>query len=412
MSTERSRADRLAEQSAARDARTEGQRAERERRNQERDAKMERNRLALEQRRQRGIGPTRVEIFTGILVALLVLTVSFTISSFLVGFAFARFGVAAPGWVQQLAGSFLGLALMVITLGTVGYLTRGRQRSAQTVFFRPIADALARLAEGDFSVHIDDTHLNAHIDDPVGILVKGVNTLAQELNQMEALRQEFISNVSHEIQSPLTSIRGFARALNNEQLTPAERAHYLNIIELESTRLSNLTENLLALASLDAEAHTLTPKPYRLDSQIRQLVLASEPQWKDKQIEMEVAAEPLTITADQDLLSQVWTNLIHNACKFTPEHGKIFITLQPQDDRVEFQIRDTGIGISAQDQEHIFERFFKADTARERSKGGSGLGLAIAKKIVEMHHGTIRVESAGGKGTTFHVTLPLMQGGV
>lgn len=377
--------------------------------NTERVAHVARSERFLMERGQPAARPTRLQVLAWILVVVLSLTVSFTVAAFVVGYVFARLDVAAPGWVQQLASSFLGLALVIVVMGTVGYVTRGRLRSAQTVFFRPIVDALARLAEGDFSVQIDDAHLNAHIDEPMGILVKSVNTLAQELNQMEALRQEFISNVSHEIQSPLTSIRGFARALHNEQLTPAERAHYLNIIELESTRLSKLTENLLALASLDAEAHTLDPKPYRLDSQIRQMVLSSEPQWKDKEIEMEVAAEPLTITADQDLLGQVWMNLIHNACKFTPEHGRISIGLLSRADKVEFHIADTGIGISAQDREHIFERFFKADTARDRSKGGSGLGLAIAKKIVEMHHGTIAVESEGDKGTTFHVTLPITQ---
>jgi signal transduction histidine kinase len=220
------------------------------------------------------------------------------------------------------------------------------------------------------------------------------------------MRQEFISNVSHEIQSPLTSIRGFARALQNEQLSPADRAHYLNIIEIESMRLSKLSDNLLALASLDAEQMKFEPKAYRLDRQIRNLILACEPQWTDKSLDMDVALEEVVITADEDMLSQVWINLIHNSIKFTPCGGSVRILLQYQADRVVFRITDSGIGISADDQAHVFERFFKAEKARDRAKGGSGLGLAIAKKIVEMHKGTIGVESELGAGACFTVCLP------
>src|SRR5512143_889254 len=127
--------------------------------------------------------------------------------------------------------------------------------------------------------------------------------MALELNQMENLRQEFISNVSHEIQSPLTSIRGFAQALENDQLTNEERHHYLNIIEEESTRLSRITEDLLRLASLESDKVKFEPKSYRLDQQIRSLILACEPQWRAKEIDLEVSLVELVIAADEDLLS-------------------------------------------------------------------------------------------------------------
>jgi signal transduction histidine kinase len=122
---------------------------------------------------------------------------------------------------------------------------------------------------------------------------------------------------------------------------------------------------------------------------------------------MNVAAEQVTITADEILLSQVWNNLIHNSIKFTPAAGKICLALHQQDGQIEFRIADTGIGIAEEDQPRIFERFYKADKSRERSKGGSGLGLSIAKTIVEMHRGTIEVESQLGAGTTFIVSLPM-----
>jgi two-component system phosphate regulon sensor histidine kinase PhoR len=220
------------------------------------------------------------------------------------------------------------------------------------------------------------------------------------------MRQEFISNVSHEIQSPLTSIRGFAQALENDHLSAEERHHYLSIIEEESTRLSRITEDLLKLASLESEQLHFEPKPYRLDKQIRSLILACEPQWSIKSINMDVSLEELTVTADEDLLSQVWINLIHNSIKFTPEAGSIRVELHSHDSQVVFKIADTGIGISDEDRTRIFERFYKADKSRTRTKEGSGLGLSIVRKIVDLHKGSVDVESKVDTGTTFTISLP------
>ena len=137
------------------------------------------------------------------------------------------------------------------------------------------------------------------------------------------------------------------------------------------------------------------------------LILASEPQWESKQIELDAALDEVNITADEDLLSQVWNNLIHNSIKFTPEGGKVSVSLERADGQVTFKIKDSGIGIAEEDQARIFERFYKADKSRTRSKEGSGLGLSIAQKIIEMHQGTIGVESQPGAGATFIVSLPI-----
>jgi signal transduction histidine kinase len=170
-----------------------------------------------------------------------------------------------------------------------------------------------------------------------------------------------------------------------------------------------LSDNLLKLTSLDSEHIAFEPHCYRLDRQIRDLILACEPQWADKGIEMDVCLEEVAITADEDMLSQVWINLIHNSIKFTPGGGSVRVELHPRADQVVFQIADTGIGIAKEHQAHVFERFFKADASRDRAKGGNGLGLAIAHKIVDLHHGAISVESALGAGATFSVCLPLLQ---
>jgi two-component system, OmpR family, phosphate regulon sensor histidine kinase PhoR len=309
-----------------------------------------------------------------------------------------------PILLTQIINTLLSLLLTGTMVGIAGKFARTRGWMPEMNVFLPIIDALERIARGDFSVRLENEFQDNQM---VGKLASSVNKMALELDQMENLRQEFISNVSHEIQSPLTSIRGFAQALENDELTVEERHHYLGIIEDESTRLSRITEDLLKLASLETEQLKFEPKPYRLDKQIKNLILACEPQWMNKAINMDVSLEELEISADEDLLSQVWVNLIHNSLKFTPQAGSIKVTLRQKDHKAEFSISDTGMGISEEDQGRIFERFYKADKSRTHRNGGSGLGLSIAKKIVEMHEGVINVESRLGTGTTFLVSLPI-----
>jgi two-component system phosphate regulon sensor histidine kinase PhoR len=267
-----------------------------------------------------------------------------------------------------------------------------------------IVKAMEQIARGDFNVRLEPLADN---NDTFGELVQGMNHMALELSRIEKMRQEFIANVSHEIQSPLTSIRGFAQVLRNDLLSQEERLHYLSIIEAESMRLSKLTDNLLRLASLEAEMIAFEPKSYRLDKQLRNLILVSEPQWVAKQIEMEVFMDELTITADEEMISQVWLNLLHNSIKYTPVGGRVRVDLSQRGDKIEFTISDTGIGIAEADQPQIFERFYKADKSREYSNKGSGLGLSIVKKIIELHHGAISVQSKLGEGSIFTVTLPI-----
>ncbi|HLO28861.1 MAG TPA: HAMP domain-containing sensor histidine kinase [Anaerolineales bacterium] len=325
------------------------------------------------------------------------------VAFFLTGYLYRILNWHPSPLLTQIVNTLLGLLFTGTMIGMVGKFARSRGWIPEMNVFRPIIEALEKIAQGDFSIRLENQFQDNQI---VGELANTVNKMALELDQMENMRQEFISNVSHEIQSPLTSIRGFARALENDQLNLDERHHYLSIIEKESTRLSRITEDLLKLATLESDQVRLEPKPYRLDKQIRSLILACEPQWMEKGLDMEVALEEVQITADEDLLSQVWINLIHNSIKFTPEGGKVHIQLYRQNGNIEFKITDTGVGISEEDQGRVFERFYKADKSRTRSKGGSGLGLSIAQKILDLHKGSIGLESELGKGTTFIVSLP------
>ncbi len=333
-------------------------------------------------------------------VIVLVLTAALT------NLFYQRLAAPLPWLLMRVLDAVLGLSFYFLILTAIGTYFGSKRDATQMGFFTPIFEALGRIAKGDFSVRFGDEFENNSI---MSELAKSVTHLAVELDQMETMRQEFISNVSHEIQSPLTSIRGFAQALQNDRLSPEERTHYLTIIETESTRLSRLADNLLKLASLEAESVKFEPKPYRLDKQLRNLILLAEPQWTSKALEMDASLEEVSVTADEDLLSQVWINLIDNSIKYTPPGGRISVQLRRRDDALEIRVADTGLGISAEDQAHIFERFYKADKSRERAKGGSGLGLAIAQRIVEMHNGRIGVESQVGAGTSFIVTLPAAQ---
>ncbi|MGF7045842.1 signal transduction histidine kinase [Paenibacillus sp. DS2015] len=310
-----------------------------------------------------------------------------------------RFGRPSSEYLMQLYIVLVGIIISLILMLVFYKVIQGWER----IFHKSIIDGIRRISKGDFNVVLEK---NKDYGEFEGI-VESINEMASELSRMETMRQDFISNVSHEIQSPLTSIRGFAHALQDETLSVANRRHYLNIIEAESVRLSGLSDNLLKLSALEAGSFPFEIKPYRLDKQLREMILASEPQWLRKNIEVEAELEEISMYAVEDLMSQVWTNLLHNSIKFTPQGGFINIRLQTREKRVEVVIRDSGIGIAEEDLPRIFERFYKVDKARSSSGGGSGLGLSLVKKIVEIHEGNVCVKSNPGEGTAFVVSLPV-----
>jgi len=309
-------------------------------------------------------------------------------------FLFWIFGTPPPFFtyiISALTGVLL-FGFIARILSTV--VLKGHNDGRQTMLHETV-DAMDKIAHGDFNISV-----KTYDHDPFFEVAESVNKMARELGALEIMRQDFISNVSHEIQSPLTSISGFAALMKTESLTEEERKHYLDIIETESRRLSKLSDNLLKLSALNDKP--LEKSEYRLDKQVSAVILTLEPQWMAKNLTVEANLQACVIKADEALLLQVWVNLLHNAIKFTPKNGRITVSLI--DNTV--CVTDSGIGIIKDDLPHIFERFYKVDKSRDRSLGGNGLGLSLVKKIVELHSGEITVKSEIYKGTVFEIILP------
>ena len=229
-------------------------------------------------------------------------------------------------WIKQLINSSLGFFIFGSCVAILTSIPFAKKRQSQHLV--PMIQAIKMMSEGNFNIDLSFIEINFERDEqhPYHQIVNSISHMAEKLGEVEEMRQEFISNVSHEIQSPLTSISGFAHALKNDDLSKEERKHYLQIIEMECARLSKLSENLLKLTSLESEHVPLELKKYRLDHQLRRIILANEPQWMEKDLMMDISLEEVLVTADEEMMDQVWINLLHNSIKFTPENGTISVT--------------------------------------------------------------------------------------
>ena len=265
---------------------------------------------------------------------------------------------------------------------------------------RRVIDATNRLAAGDFSVRLHLPGPNSFTD-----LANSFNRMAEELGSIELLRSDFVDNFSHEFKTPIVSIKGFAEELKHDDLTPEQREEYLDIIIHESSRLSQLATNVLNLSRVEKQTILASRTRFDLTEQVRRCVLLFESKWELRRLNLNVELDEVTLEGDEELLSQVWLNLIDNAVKFTPEGGCVDIRLQKGESNVLFSIRDDGYGISEEMQRHIFEKFYQGDISHAAS--GNGLGLSIARRVVTLHGGDIRCQSEEGAGTEFTVELPL-----
>ena len=265
-----------------------------------------------------------------------------------------------------------------------------------------LTNAIKELSNGNYNVRVDNVG-----QDEISKLNQGFNQMARQLAKQDETRQKFISDISHEFQTPLTSIQGFANILKEEDLPKEQRVKYANIILYNSKRLSSLAKNMLQLTLLDREEIELELTNYSLVEQMNRVISTQENQAMEKNIEIvfEMPKKEIFIEGDEQRLEQVWTNIISNAIKYTNEGGLITITMKKNSKDIEVSIEDTGIGMSKEVVSHIFERFYREDKARNVE--GNGLGLAIIKSIVDLHHGKIDILSQVDVGTNFIVRLPI-----
>lgn len=262
---------------------------------------------------------------------------------------------------------------------------------------RKLSAATEKIARGDFSIRIRKNR-----SDEIGQLIENFNTMAAELAGMEMLRNDFISDISHEFKTPLTSIEGYTKLLRGCK-SDVERNEYIDIITEETKRLSALSGNILLLNRIENENIELVKLPFRLDEQIRQVILYHERKWSAKEIELQLNLEETVYEGNEQLLYQVWLNLFDNAVKFSNTRGLIEVSLSGTKGGTVFSITDFGKGMTAEEQKRMFEKFFTGD--RSRNTEGNGLGMSIVKRVIDMHHGKIDVQSKPGGPTKITVTL-------
>ena len=261
-----------------------------------------------------------------------------------------------------------------------------------------LAEGLNMLAQGDFSVRLD---LGKNMESKQ--LADVFNKLAEELQNTETLRADFINEFAHEFKTPIVSIKGFAELLQKRGLSEEQKKEYISIIIEESTRLSTLAANSLSLSRIEKQNILTEKNQYNLSEQIRSSVLLLEKKWSAKNLEPDLDFGEYIINANEELLKQVWINIIDNAIKFSFDNTKLVINCHYQDDTIAVDVKNIGVEIKEQDRSRIFEKFYRADTSHKTE--GNGVGLAIVKKIVELHGGEVSVLS-NSERTIFTVRLP------
>lgn len=300
---------------------------------------------------------------------------------------------------QNLFPFFLLIALFSLIGGTVLTIFVGKFPLKPV---NKIINAMNRLASGDFRTRLDfGGPLSKH--PTVREFTESFNTMASELENTELLRSDFINNFSHEFKTPIVSIAGFANLLRLGNLSEEEKKEYLDIIAVESKRLSDMATNVLNLTKVENQKILTDVKSYNLSEQLRNCILLLEDKWEKKNLEIEIDFDEYIISANEELLMQVWLNLLDNAIKFSHENGTIGVMIYADDGGIAVSVSNTGNKIPDQQLSRIFRKFYQADESH--ASEGSGVGLAIVKRIAELHGGVVSVSSTDDI-TVFTVKLP------
>lgn len=285
-----------------------------------------------------------------------------------------------------------------MSIGSVITLFVGR------LLIRPVENisrAFDELSKGNFSVKVPENERLREIRE----MAERFNAMTYDLSHIETLRSDFVVNVSHEFKTPIAAIEGYAALLQNPRLSEERRARYIEKILENSGKLSGLLSSILMLSKLENQETVPDCKEYRLDEQLRRVILGLENKWSEKGIEFDMDLPCVMYRGSEQLLEQVWSNIIDNAVKHSPQGGIIRVNITSTEDTVSVCIADNGEGMSEEIMRHIFEKFYQGDSSRKAE--GNGLGLALVKRIVDLCKGNILVKSVPGEGAEFTVVLPV-----
>lgn len=288
------------------------------------------------------------------------------------------------------------VCLLIISQGMTMFWSRRISRPSAV-----ISSTLAKVAVGDFDVRVDTTGFKNEMLQ----LGNEINRMIAELGSIEVMRSDFVSNVSHEFRAPLSSIQGCVTLLSSPNISRAQQDEYFELLKEATRQLSSLVDNVLKLSRLESQNMLAQPKSFSLDEQLRRSVLMFEQQWSQKKLELELELPECSYVGNEEMLGQVWINLIGNAVKFTGQGGKIGVRLEDKEPGfVSVTVYDNGEGMTEEVKKHIFEKFYQGDSSHRSS--GNGLGLALVKSICQLTGSQISVESEPGKGSVFTVKLP------
>lgn len=289
--------------------------------------------------------------------------------------------------------------------GGLTLYTRQQVKRTYEIPMQRLADAAGRIASGDFSVRIEPFNEN-DTRDYLDVMIDDFNKMAAELGNIETLRVDFFSNVSHEIKTPIAIIQNSAEMLGRPGLTEQERLEYAGTVTRAAKRLNTLITNILKLNKLENQSTTPRVSRFDLSGQLIRSALLFEPVWEEKDINFEanIADERRMINGDEELLPLVWDNLLSNAFKFTDKGGTVTLREYSENGRVIVEVEDSGCGMDEQTKKHIFDKFYQGDTSH--STEGNGLGLALAMRVIQISGGDMEVKSEPAKGTVFIVSLP------
>ena len=312
-------------------------------------------------------------------------------------------GMAAAQW-QAIIQVHIMVVYWLSSAALLTFLIRERMKKVYDTPLQEISAATKQVAKGDFSVRIQPLNKGKN-EDYLDVMIADLNTMVDELGSIETLKTDFISNVSHEMKTPLAVIKNYAELLQAPGLPEDERAEYAQSIEEAAGKMTELITNILRLNRI--ENQKIVPELMRYDvcRQLADCLLQFESRWEEKQIEPDFDLEDSAyINADESLLELAWNNLISNAIKFTEPGGSITVRERTEGGKVVVSFTDTGCGMSEEAQKRIFDKFYQGDTSHATE--GNGLGLALVQRVMALLGGEITVESELGKGSTFTVTLP------